>query len=96
LTFADAAEKGGDGDSGHSQVAIIDLGMVPAERRHPKAAYSRSRTHVDIGRRRKRSLEAAYRCVARGRQPDFGMPCSDSARRVGTLPGLMQISFAGH
>jgi hypothetical protein len=39
LTFADAAERGGDGDSGHSQVAIIDLGIVPAERPHPKAAY---------------------------------------------------------
>ena len=43
MTVADAAEKGGDGDSGHSQVAIIDLGMVPAERLHPKAAYSRCR-----------------------------------------------------
>jgi len=43
LTFADAAEKGGNGDSGHSQVAIIDLGMVLAERLHPKAAYSRCR-----------------------------------------------------
>ena len=43
MSFADAAEKVGDGDSGHSQVAIIDLGMVPAERLHPKAAYSRCR-----------------------------------------------------
>jgi len=43
LTFADAAKKGGDGDSGHSQVATIDLGMVPAERPHPKAEYSRCR-----------------------------------------------------
>jgi len=43
LTFADAAEKVRDGESGHSQVAITDLGKVPAERLHPKAAYSRTR-----------------------------------------------------
>ena len=43
LTFADAAEKVRNGDSGHSQVAITDLGMVPAERLHPTAAYSRGR-----------------------------------------------------
>ena len=28
---------------GHSQVAITDLGKVPGERLHPKAAYSRCR-----------------------------------------------------
>lgn len=39
LTFADAAEKVRDGDSGRSRVAITDLGKVPAERLHPKAAY---------------------------------------------------------
>jgi len=38
LTFADAVEKVRDGDSGHSQVAITDLGKVPAERLHPKVA----------------------------------------------------------
>lgn len=43
LTFADAAEHVRDSESGHSQVAIIDLGKVPAERLHPKAAYSRCR-----------------------------------------------------
>jgi hypothetical protein len=43
LTFADAAEKVRYGDSGHSQVAITDLGKVPAERLHSKAAYSRCR-----------------------------------------------------
>jgi hypothetical protein len=48
LTFADAAEKGGNGDSGHSQVAIIDLGMVLAERLHPKAAYSRCRPKAEL------------------------------------------------
>jgi hypothetical protein len=42
LTFADAAEHV---ESGHSQVAIIDLGKVPAERLHPKAAYSRCRPY---------------------------------------------------
>ena len=39
LTFADAAEKVRAGESGHSQVAITDLGKVPSERLHPKAAY---------------------------------------------------------
>jgi len=40
VTFADVAEKCGGGDSGHSQVVITDLGMVPAERLHLKAVYS--------------------------------------------------------
>jgi hypothetical protein len=31
LTFADAAKKVRDGESGHSQVAITDLGKVSAE-----------------------------------------------------------------
>jgi hypothetical protein len=44
LTFADAAERVSDGESGHSQVAITDLGKVPAERPHPKAAYSSCRS----------------------------------------------------
>jgi hypothetical protein len=43
LTFADTAEKCEDGDSRHSQVAIIDLGMWPAERLHSNAAYSHCR-----------------------------------------------------
>jgi len=43
LTFANAAEKVRDGESGDSQVAITDLGKVPAERLHPQAAYSRCR-----------------------------------------------------
>jgi hypothetical protein len=43
LTFADAAEKVGVGESGHSQVAITNLCNVPADRLHPKAAYSRCR-----------------------------------------------------
>jgi hypothetical protein len=43
LTFADAAEQVRDGESGHSQVAVTDLSKVPAERLHPKAAYSRCR-----------------------------------------------------
>lgn len=47
LTFADAAEQVGDSESGHSQVAIIDLGKVPTARRHPKAAYSRCRPFSD-------------------------------------------------
>src|SRR5258706_222386 len=41
LTFAVAAEKVRDGDSSHSQVAISDLGKVPAERLHLKTTYSR-------------------------------------------------------
>ena len=40
LIFADAAEKVRVGGSGQSQVAITNLGKVPAERLHPKAAYS--------------------------------------------------------
>ena len=40
LTFADAAEKVGVGDSGHSQEAITDPGKVSAERLHPMAAFS--------------------------------------------------------
>ncbi len=47
LTFADAAEEARNDDSGHSQVAITDLGMVLAERLHPKAAYSRCRPFGD-------------------------------------------------
>jgi hypothetical protein len=31
LTFADAAEKVRDGESGHSQVAITELGKALAE-----------------------------------------------------------------
>ena len=52
LTFADAAEQVRDGESGHSQVAVTDLSEVPAERLHPKAAYSRCRPKaaVDFGR----------------------------------------------
>jgi hypothetical protein len=41
LTFADAAEKARVGESDRSQVAITDPGKVPAERLHPKTAYSR-------------------------------------------------------
>ena len=48
MTFADAAEKVRDGESGHLQVAITDLCNVPAERLHPKAAYSRCRPIGDI------------------------------------------------
>jgi hypothetical protein len=47
LTFAVAAEKVTVGESGHSQVAITDLGKVTAERLHLKAAYSRCRPIAD-------------------------------------------------
>ena len=43
MTFAVAVEKVMVGKSGHSQVSITDLGKVPAERLHPKAAYSSCR-----------------------------------------------------
>ena len=43
LTFAITTENVCAGESGHSQVAITALGKVPAERLHPKAAYSRYR-----------------------------------------------------
>jgi len=43
LTFAITTENVCAGESGHSQVAITALGKVPAERLHPKAAYSRCR-----------------------------------------------------
>jgi hypothetical protein len=49
LTFADAAEKVTDGESGHPQVAITDLAMAPAERLQPKGAYSRCRP-ISAGR----------------------------------------------
>jgi hypothetical protein len=38
LTFAHAAEKVGDSDSSHSQVASINREKIPAERLHPKTA----------------------------------------------------------
>ena len=41
LTFAHAAEKVSDSDSSRSQVAGIDWERIPAERLHPKTAYSR-------------------------------------------------------
>jgi hypothetical protein len=41
--LADAAENVIGDDSGRSRAAIIDRGKIPAERLHPKAAYSRSR-----------------------------------------------------
>jgi hypothetical protein len=43
LTFAITTANVCAGESGHSQVAITALGKVPAERLHPKAAYSRCR-----------------------------------------------------
>lgn len=45
LTFVDAAEIVERGDSGRLRVAIIDRGKIPAERLHPKAAYSRCRPY---------------------------------------------------
>jgi hypothetical protein len=50
LTFADAREEVKNGGSGHSQVAITDLGKVPAERLHPRAADSRCRPKADLWR----------------------------------------------
>jgi len=47
LTFADAAQKVGDCESGHSQVAITDQGNSSAERLHPKAAHSHCRPHAE-------------------------------------------------
>jgi hypothetical protein len=52
LTYTDAPQSVRDGESGHLQVAIKELGKVPAERLHPKAAYSRCRPICDIGLRR--------------------------------------------
>jgi len=43
LTFARAAEKVSDLDSGLSWMASIDRDQIPAERLHPKAAYWRCR-----------------------------------------------------
>lgn len=40
LTFANAAEKVRDGESGQSQAAITDLGKVPYELLWPKVADS--------------------------------------------------------
>jgi hypothetical protein len=39
LTFAHAAEKVSDGDSGRLLVANTDRDRIPAERLHLKAAY---------------------------------------------------------
>lgn len=47
LTYTDAPQSVRDGESGHLQVAIKELGKVPAERLHPKAAYSRCRPIPD-------------------------------------------------
>jgi hypothetical protein len=47
-TFADSAKKVMGGESGHSQLAIADLGKVPAERLHRKAADSHCRPIVDV------------------------------------------------
>ncbi len=43
LTFAHTAEKVSDGDSSRLQVVSIDRERIPAERLHPKAAYSHCR-----------------------------------------------------
>ena len=56
LTLADAAEKVRVSESGHSQVAITGLGKVPAERLHPKAAYSRCRPVAAARVPRKRTI----------------------------------------
>jgi hypothetical protein len=55
-TFADAVEKVMD-DDGHSRVAIIDRGKIPAERLHPKAAYSRCRPVADLRQPRFKAAE---------------------------------------
>jgi len=62
LTLADTAENVRDGDSSHLQVAVSELGMVPAERLHPNAAYSR----VSQRRRRHGGTGAGMVC----RQPN--------------------------
>jgi hypothetical protein len=41
LTFAHAAEEAKDGDSIRSRMTTINRQRIPAERLHPKAAYSR-------------------------------------------------------
>jgi hypothetical protein len=43
LTVADTAKQPGDGDSGHSQVAISARQEIAAERLRPKTAYSHCR-----------------------------------------------------
>ena len=48
MTFANAAEKFREGENGHSQVAITEVGKEPAERLHPKSAYSRCRPIADM------------------------------------------------
>jgi hypothetical protein len=64
LTFAEAAEKVRNGDCGHSQVAITDLGKVPAERLHPKAADSRCRPVPDIHCRELAAMKQSVTGVA--------------------------------
>ena len=54
------------------------------------------RPDADIGLSRKRSLDLALRWTAWGRQPGIGMPCSNSARPIGTLPGFTQIAFTAY
>jgi hypothetical protein len=63
LTFSDAAEKVRDGESGHPQVAITDLGMVPVERLHPKGACSSCRPVARVADEAANSRFAAQRKV---------------------------------
>lgn len=43
LTFAHAADRASDGDSGCSRMATIDRQQIQAERLHSKAAYPHCR-----------------------------------------------------
>lgn len=97
LTFADAAEKVRAGESGHSQAAITDVAMVPAERLHPKAAYSRCRpiavgggfsasgrstSELDVRSRRRESQRRRQRSFERGQhRPGEESRRNDSIRR---------------
>jgi hypothetical protein len=49
LTFDHGAKKARDGASGRSRMATINRQKIPAERLHPKAAYSRCRPKGDGG-----------------------------------------------
>jgi hypothetical protein len=71
LTFADAAEKVRDGDSGRSRLENTDRNKVPAERLHPKAANWRCRPIGDV---RRPELVVAKLPVGRGRKAESRRP----------------------
>lgn len=85
MTFAEALEQISAGDSSCSQVPSIDREREPAERRHPKAAYSRCRPIGDIHRD---EIAAAKLTVAQG-QPGSPAGVRVTSRGQGSPAGVI-------